>query len=336
VSRAGKFEFLEGMRASDLLFRAGVLLPHADRMVAELAHSREGKPSEVKRLDLGRLLSSETGSPVDLKDDALNPLLEPDDTLSVFARPDYREHRSVTLWGQVVRPGTYVLDGPKVSLRDIVQRAGGLTPEAMVQGGIFLRSLKRANPESALGTRKSGSSEGDPTNKGINEILSRLNETRRLHAPASANNGAFIMTPLLHGLQEGNLTRMVVNFPDLLAGKTGAEVDLEDGDEIIFPRKTDAAYVVGETASPFATYKVAKGMTVADLLRMAGGPTRNADTRNIRLLKADGRIVDTWVQGKAVEPGDAVLVPQRVLRDTTWQEILSALTPIAVMLNAIK
>ena len=37
-----------------------------------------------------------------------------------------------------------------------------------------------------------------------------------------------------------------------------------------------------------------------------------------------------------VRPGDTVLVPQRVRRDTTWQENLQALTPIALVVNAVK
>ena len=120
------------------------------------------------------------------------------------------------------------------------------------------------------------------------------------------------------------------------AGEPAAEVELQDGDEVIFPRRTDVAYVVGETASPFATYKIQAGMKVSDLLRRAGGTTRNADTSQIRLLKADGRILDSWVEGKAVEPGDTVLVPQRIRRDSNWQENLTALTPIAVMLSVLK
>jgi hypothetical protein len=57
---------------------------------------------------------------------------------------------------------------------------------------------------------------------------------------------------------------------------------------------------------------------------------------NLRLLKADGRILDSWVEGKPVEPGDTVLVPQRIRRDTNWQENLQALTPLALILNAVK
>jgi protein involved in polysaccharide export with SLBB domain len=94
--------------------------------------------------------------------------------------------------------------------------------------------------------------------------------------------------------------------------------------------------VVGETASPFAAFQVAQGMTVKDLLAMAGGPTRNADKGNIRLLKADGRIVDSWVKGKRVEAGDAVLVPQRIRNDVAWQSTLAALTPLAILINAFK
>jgi hypothetical protein len=77
-------------------------------------------------------------------------------------------------------------------------------------------------------------------------------------------------------------------------------------------------------------------MKVKDLLYLAGGPTRNADTRNIRLLKADGRIVDNWVNNKNVEPGDALLVPQRIKKDINWVDTLAALTPLAIMINTFK
>jgi len=125
-------------------------------------------------------------------------------------------------------------------------------------------------------------------------------------------------------------------LPEILKGDAEADVELQDGDELIVPRRVDAAYVVGEAASPFAAYKVEPGTTVRELLRMAGGTTRNADRWNIRLLKADGRIMDSWIMGKKVEPGDAVLVPQRFRRDSSWQENLNALTPLALILNALK
>lgn len=331
VTRPGKFEFIEGMRASDLLFRAGVPLKSSDQYVAELAHIREGRTADVVRLDLPRLVSGVESSPVDLKDDLVNPRLEPFDLLSVYAKPDFHLHRTITLSGQVVRPGVYELDTPKTSLRDIIRRAGGLTPEAMPSGGIFLRPLGGADPEKKRVNILTGIETADPTSNRINDILGRLSETKRMPL-----TGALMDAPLLHGLTEGALNRMVVNLPGLLAGDPSAEVELQDGDEVIIPLKTEVAFVVGETASPFASFKVNRGMKVRDILNLAGGPTRNADIAHIRLLKADGRIVDTWVKGQPVEPGDAVLVPQRIRRDVTWQENLAALTPLAVMINAVR
>jgi protein involved in polysaccharide export with SLBB domain len=320
------------MRASDLLFRAGVPLSSADRYVAELSHTREGKLGEVRRLDLGRLISSVDSSPVDLKDDLVNPRLEPFDQLSIYSKPDFRLHRTITLSGQVVRPGVYELESVKTSLREIIQRAGGLTPEAMPSGGIFLRPFGGIDPEKKRVNILAGVQNADPTSNGINDILGRLNETKRLPM-----TGELMVSPLLHGLKEGSLNRMVVNLPGILAGDPAADVELQDGDEIIIPRKTEVAYVVGETASPFASFKVSSGgLTVRQILNLAGGPTRNADTSHIRLLKADGRIVDSWVSSKTVEPGDAVLVPQKIKRDVSWQENLAALTPLAVMINAVR
>jgi protein involved in polysaccharide export with SLBB domain len=127
-----------------------------------------------------------------------------------------------------------------------------------------------------------------------------------------------------------------VDFDGILAGNPSAEVELQDGDEIIIPRRTDVAYVVGETASPFAAFKVSDGMKVKDIVGLAGGYTRNADTWNIRLLKADGRIVDHRVSGQRVDSGDALLVPQRIRRDVNWTEELAALTPLAILINTFK
>jgi protein involved in polysaccharide export with SLBB domain len=331
VARPGMYAFHDGMRASDLVFRAGVLQKDADRLHAELAHAKEGESSEVVRLDLTRLLSTETASPTALMDDAVNPRIRPDDQLSFFAKPDFKVHRVVRVSGQVLRPGTYTLDQDHAKLSELIKRAGGMTPEAMPKAGIFLRAIGGVVSQMQSGAAVVGVSKSDPTGQGINDILERLSETKR-----QPLTGQLQKNPILHALTQGDLNRLVVNFDLAIKGNEQSDVELQDGDEIIIPRRVDAAYVVGETASPFAVYKVQDGMKVSDLLKLAGGLTRNADSSGIRLLKADGRIIDTWVEGKPVEPGDAVLVPQRFRRDTNWQENLQALTPLALILNALK
>ena len=327
----GTYPWYEGMRASDLVFRAGVPRLDADRYRAELAHMKDGKVSQVVPLALATLITTETSSPVDLKDPAVNPRVQPYDTLTLYEKPDFKIHRSARIEGMVAHPGTYVFTDEKPTLSELIARAGGLLPGAMPDAGVFLRMMGEANADLQQASKESGLSAHDPTANGINEILSRLNETKR-----DPRTGQLLKNPILHGLLAGSLNRMVVDFPAALKGNAQADVELRDGDQIIIPRQMDSAYVVGETASPFANYKVASGMKVKDLLKLAGGLTRNADRWNIRLLKADGRIEDSWVMGKPVDPGDTVLVPQRFRRDTSWQENLQALTPIAIMLSVLK
>jgi protein involved in polysaccharide export with SLBB domain len=330
VARPGTYAFHAGMRASDLIFRAGIPEKSADHFVAELAHSREGKPSEIVRLDLSKLLSTQEQSPVALLDDGLNPRIQADDQLSLFEKPDFKVHRTVRITGMVSRPGSYALDTDRPRLSELIKRAGGVMPESMPQASIFLRRMGTQDASLARAAEESGLTGKDPTAKGINEILERLSETKR-----QPTTGQLQRNPIMHGLLAGNLNRMVVDFSGALKGDELADVELQDGDEIIVPRVTEAAYVVGETASPFATYKVRSGMKVSDLLRLAGGTTRNADTGSIRLLKADGRILDSWVNGRAVEPGDTLLVPQRFRRDYGWQENLNALMPVALVLSSL-
>jgi protein involved in polysaccharide export with SLBB domain len=331
LPRAGVFIWHEGMRAADLLFRAGLPKKSANLLIGELAHSSRGGASQVIRLDLTRLTSTEKQSPVALLDDTINPLVQPDDQLSVYEKPGFRIHRTVRISGQVVRPGEYALDEEHSTFSRLIQRAGGLTGEAMPKAGIFLRRLEKSDTSLQRAAEESGLNTQDPTAKGVNEILERLNETKR-----QPTSGQLLKNPVLHGLATGSTNRLVVNFEAAIKADPKADVELQDGDEIIIPRYRDAAYVVGETASPFATYKVSEGMKVKELLELAGGVTRNADRGNIRLLKADGRIIDTWVYSRKVEPGDTVLVPQRIRRDSSWQENLAAMTPIALILNAIK
>lgn len=372
MTRPGDFPYYPGMRAADLLFRAGSPLRSANEVGGELARFKDGKVSQVVPLDLSRLLTSDQQSPDLLRDDPANPLLEPDDRISIFEKPNFRVHRTVTLMGEVGRPGSYVLDDPRLTLSQLLQRAGGLTPEAMPRAGYYLRNPAALEPALGQdgngqpvagqaggypqgGSPQSGSPQGgglqggnaqsgnaqsgnapgsglmDPTAMGINEILSRLAETKR-----QPLTGELQVTPLLHGLVANHINRLVVDFENAVKGAPDADVELQDGDTIIIPRQTDAVYVVGETVSPFGVYKAHDGLTVGKLIDQAGGTTRNADNRNIRLLKCNGQIIDHHVKGQGVEPGDVVLIPQKIRKDFGWQENLSALMPLALIYNAIK
>ena len=80
------------------------------------------------------------------------------------------------------------------------------------------------------------------------------------------------------------------------------------------------AYVMGEVAKPGA-FEIRPDTGFFDLLANAGGPTRFAETRQLRIIRADGRTVVAFDLGGFVEgngtrppqiaPGDAVFVPEK-------------------------
>jgi protein involved in polysaccharide export with SLBB domain len=90
-------------------------------------------------------------------------------------------------------------------------------------------------------------------------------------------------------------------------------------------------YVMGEVARPGA-FEGKKGATFMDILANAGGPTRFAEARQIRIIKANGVVnrfdLTGYTEGlsqlkpPAIESGDAIFVPEKTdMNDTSWLKV---------------
>ena len=105
-------------------------------------------------------------------------------------------------------------------------------------------------------------------------------------------------------------------LPKLLPGATVFVPILADQ----IKRGKHTIYVMGEVAKPGA-YEAQPGTTFIDILANAGGPTRYANGREMRVIKQNGKIimfdmVAYTESGKAgpppIEAGDAILVPEKL------------------------
>ncbi len=87
---------------------------------------------------------------------------------------------------------------------------------------------------------------------------------------------------------------------------------------------------MGEVFKPGA-YEGREGDSFLDILANAGGPTRYAESRQIRLLRTDGTIepidLQAYTEGmqKAlpqVKPGDAIFVPEKTdINEKSWLKV---------------
>ncbi len=114
--------------------------------------------------------------------------------------------------------------------------------------------------------------------------------------------------------------------------------DLQAGDTIFIPQASDqintgarTVYVMGEVFKPGA-FETKDGASFFDLLANAGGPTRFAETRQIRILHSNGEVtpfdLQSYIDGptKNVLPiitaGDAILVPEKAdMNEKSWLKV---------------
>ena len=109
-------------------------------------------------------------------------------------------------------------------------------------------------------------------------------------------------------------------------GNDGLTPALRNGDTVFVPQSTEAVssgartvFIMGEVFKPGA-YEIETGVSFLDVLANAGGPTRFAEARQIRILRAGGGSIPFDLQAytesgtgalPSIEPGDAVLVPEK-------------------------
>ncbi|MCV6589953.1 MAG: SLBB domain-containing protein [Marinobacterium sp.] len=113
---------------------------------------------------------------------------------------------------------------------------------------------------------------------------------------------------------------------------------IRHGDLIFVPQQSEqvqsgarTVYVMGEVFRPGA-FETKENASFYDILATAGGPTRFAETRQLRILRADGSVqafdLQAHVDGLSndglpdINPGDAILVPEKTdMNEKSWLKI---------------
>lgn len=141
VRQPGSFDWREGLKLRDVVLKAGGLRESADILHAEVARLH-GSAVRDRRIDVPPertvdILHVELGADW-LEDDEVF-LLEPHDRIAIRRLPWWQLQRTVSLRGEVLYPGQYVLESPDERLSSVITRAGGLKPTAYAEGARLVR-----------------------------------------------------------------------------------------------------------------------------------------------------------------------------------------------------
>ena len=265
-----------------------------------------------------------------------NLLLMPGDVVTVFSKdeiqvPTAKQTRYVRLEGEFVNSGVYQVQAGE-TLRSLVVRVGGLTKNAYVFGSEFTRETTRVLQQ-----------------KQLDDSLDRLEiEAQRL----ALNRSQGVLNPedaqalRQQALAQGSLIaklraikangRIVLDLPpsEKLTVNDIPNIVLEDGDRYFVPPAPSTVGVFGSVFNP-NSYLFQQGKNYGQYLGRAGGPTRDAETGSLYLLRADGSVISkrqsSWSTSIVLMPGDAVIVPETLER-LNWTKELKDWTQILYQL----
>ena len=305
VKYPGKYQWKSGLALSD------ILTPEALHPEAYLQRA------EIERIDFP---SMETKifffSPEKLfkGEESENIFLQPLDRIKILS--EWKEPATVVLKGEVKLPGEYTIEqGERLS--SVLKRAGGFTDEAFLQGAVFTRESVRAvqrehidrliRTQEEMLLREVGIAEADKAS----ERAQLLVEQRRLISLLSS------YIPL---------GRVPVNLKKLDEFKDSPDdLILEGGDTLSISKPPMVVNIVGAVNNPGAVLWT-KDRNIDYYLDMCGGLTRNADTRNIFVIRADGTAVaqEYQVRGRSasriIYQGDTIIVPEEI-KIVGWRQI---------------
>jgi len=152
VRKSGQFPYREGMTIRDLVLLAGGLDQSAYLNEAEVARLPENRAGGVTATTFRVPLDSSyiferapdgkyLGPPGLPAPTGPNPevVVQPYDNVLILRQPNWELQRTAVVAGEVRYPGRYTLKTKSEKITDLIQRAGGLTPDAYANGVTFYR-----------------------------------------------------------------------------------------------------------------------------------------------------------------------------------------------------
>jgi len=277
------------------------------------------------------------------KDPSQDLALKSGDIVTIFSEADIRvpsaqQTKFVKLEGEFAASGVYSVR-PGETLRQLLLRAGGLTPDAFLYASEFTReSVRRVERQRII--EYADALEGEITARSASLASSALTDR---DAAAAQESGAQARATLARLRQAQPTGRIVFQLkPDAQDITAIPDLPLEDGDRFVVPKKPVNVSVQGQVYYANA-FVYQQGKRVKDYLHLAGGPDRNADRNREFILRADGSVVshqyssfgqralfaDHDFDDIALLPGDTIVVPPTVEKGS----VLRNLTNIATIIE---
>lgn len=279
------------------------------------------------------LVAFDLGSAV-LRHDASQDLeLQAGDIVTIFSDADIRvpiahQTKTVRLDGEFAHAGLYTAE-PGETLRHLVERAGGLTPNAYLYGSEFTRESTRAEQQARI--EEYVQSMGMRLQRG--NLAASTSPAATQQDVALASSAQSSERELLEGLRQLRATgRIVLELKPSDSGISSLpDVALENGDSFTVPPVPASVNVVGAVFDQ-NSFLYEPSRSAGAYLHLAGGPNKDADDRHEFIIRADGEVESResahakWGANEfnnlSVNPGDTIVVPEKSFKLSALRGVL--------------
>ena len=309
VRSPGTYEFKDSTSIKDLIFEAGGFGEAATGKRIEIARRViNADPANVST-EIAKIVQVDEEK--DLQNKAANFYLQPFDVVIVRNNPGYFTQKTVTVEGEVLYPGPYVISSADEKLSNIINRSGGFKNTADASAA-SLRRLNKIDVQSDIKIKKVEKLvAGQIRDTAVSDSL----------AKEAVKPYDLIGINLETVMQKPGITN------DLI---------LEDGDIIYVPKKNQAVKVRGEVLFP-TQFAFQEGYNMKYYIDKAGGFSSNAEKKKSFVLSSNGsaRTVKKFLFFKNypnIKAGDEIYVPpvpDRSGKGLTTAEVIGISSAVA-------
>ncbi|MBD2704554.1 SLBB domain-containing protein [Spirosoma sp. BT702] len=300
--------YIVNMTLNDALLRSGGLKESAAASQVEVIRRKKdadprsvsAQTAEVFRFNVNRDLS--------LSADDNKIVLEPFDQVVVRRSPNYFVQTYANVEGEVIIPGSYPIRSKDQKVSDMISQAGGLTPQAYIEGATLIRLVKLSPDE-----------------------ITRRKQAREDLADGLSTPQSTVETDTIAANSQESIG---INLKKILA-KPGSSEDImvQEGDILRIPKLLETVRIQGEVLMP-NTVKYRSGQNFQDYISNAGGFTAKSQRRRSFVIYANGSVDRTrkfmfFNVYPRVEPGAEIVIPKKTSVPLTAQQILNSTVGIA-------
>ena len=322
VLRPGSYPLSQGMTAVQLVKMAGGFKRDALLESADLTSYTIQDEKKV----ISQRMSIEIGPAVNGDRSSADVPLKPGDILTIHQISGWSDiGASITLHGEVTYPGNYGLqEGERLS--SVLRRAGGFRGTAYPDGAVLVRTEVKDLEEKSR-AELIRQIESTSAAASLQPNLTGQDQSGALKAAAAQQND------MLRRLRsQPAVGRLVIHVSADISSweNTPADIEMRSGDVLTVPKRPGFVLVSGQVYNPSALTYV-PGKEAGWYLRRAGGTNDVANRKEIFVIRANGSVVGrrsgTWYSGDVLStklnPGDVIVVPQRIIGSLFWKNLLT-------------